>query len=147
MCHGRRRTSDLQVTVTPEEIQSVSITRTNRMYMTPERRSFHLLIADEAKIGAAVQTNEDQLRAAYSKNLDKYRTPESLKVRHILVMTNGKPKEEMPKLEAKANDILKQVKAGGDFAALAKQYSDDPGFERQGRRIRRCGARSDGPGL
>ena len=31
-------------------------------------------------------------------------------------MTNGKPKEELPKLEAKANDILKQVKAGGDFA-------------------------------
>ena len=47
-------------------------------------------------------------------------------------MTNGKPKEELPKFEAKANDILKQVKAGGDFAALAKQYSDDPGSKDKG---------------
>ena len=38
----------------------------------------------------------------------------------------------MPKLEAKANDILKQVEAGGDFAALAKQHSDDPGSKDKG---------------
>jgi peptidyl-prolyl cis-trans isomerase D len=120
-----------EATVSPEEIQAF-YNQNKTMYMSPERRSFHLLIADEAKIGATVQTNEDQLRAAYSKNLDKYRTPERLKVRHILVMTNGKPKEELPKLEAKANDILKQVKAGGDFAALAKQYSDDPGSKDKG---------------
>ena len=120
-----------QVSVTPEEVQAF-YNQNKSMYMTPERRSFDLLIADEAKIGSAVQPNEEQLRAAYSRNLDKYRSPESLKVRHILVMTNGKPKEELPKLEAKANDILKQVKAGGDFAALAKQYSDDPGSKDKG---------------
>ena len=44
-----------QVTVTPEEIQAF-YNQNKSMYMTPERRSFHLLIADEAKIGATVQT-------------------------------------------------------------------------------------------
>ena len=120
-----------QVSVTPEEIKTF-YEQNRSVYMTPEKRSFHLLIADEAKIGASVEVNEAELRAAYNQNLDRYRTPETVKVRHILIKTNDKPKEELPKLEAKANDILKQVRAGGDFAALAKQYSDDPGSKDKG---------------
>ncbi|MGA9496420.1 MAG: peptidylprolyl isomerase, partial [Terriglobales bacterium] len=33
---------------------------------------------------------------------------------------------------AKAEDVLKQVKAGGDFVKLAEKYSDDPGSAKQG---------------
>jgi peptidyl-prolyl cis-trans isomerase D len=33
---------------------------------------------------------------------------------------------------AKAEDVLKQVKSGGNFADLAKKYSDDPGSAKQG---------------
>ena len=32
----------------------------------------------------------------------------------------------------KADDVLKQLKAGGDFAQLAEKYSDDPGSAKQG---------------
>ncbi len=53
--------------------------------------------------------------------------PERVKVRHILIKTQGKPKEEAPKLKAKAEDILKQLQHGADFAQLAKQNSEDPG--------------------
>jgi peptidyl-prolyl cis-trans isomerase D len=120
-----------EVTVTPAEIQDF-YNKNRAQFLTPEKRSYHLLIADEARIGGAIQVSENDLRTAYSSNLDRYRQPEKVKVRHILISTVGKSPEETAKLEAKANDILKQVRAGGDFAALAKQHSEDPGSKDQG---------------
>ncbi len=120
-----------QVNVTPDEIQTF-FSQNKSEFRTPERRSFHLLVADEAKIGATIEASEVDLRTAYSQNLDRFRSPESVKVRHILIKTSDKPKEEAAKLEAKANDLLKQLRGGADFAALAKQYSEDPGSKDKG---------------
>ena len=55
------------------------------------------------------------------------RTPERVQARHILIKTTGKSKEETAKLQAKAEDLLKQIKGGGDFAKLAEKNSEDPG--------------------
>jgi len=61
--------------------------------------------------------------------------PERVKLRHILI---GFPpvapggtldQKAVDEARAKAQDVLKQVKAGGDFAALANKYSTDPGNE------------------
>ncbi len=59
--------------------------------------------------------------------------PEQALVRHILIKaplpgSDGKvdPKA-LDAAQAKANDVLKQIKAGGDFGKLAQQYSEDPG--------------------
>jgi peptidyl-prolyl cis-trans isomerase D len=72
------------------------------------------------------------LRRLYDANKDQYRMPERVKVRHILLKTTDKPKEELPKIRAKAEDLLKQVNSGGDFAELAKKNSEDPGSAVQG---------------
>jgi len=120
-----------QVNVTPDEIQTF-YNQNKSEFRTPERRSFQLLVADEAKIGASIEASEADLRTAYNQNLDRFRTPESVKVRHILIKTSDKPKEEVAKLEAKANDLLKQLRGGADFAALAKQHSEDPGSKDKG---------------
>jgi parvulin-like peptidyl-prolyl isomerase len=42
------------------------------------------------------------------------------------------PEYDAAKQREKAEQILQQVKAGGDFASLAKQYSDDPGSKEKG---------------
>jgi peptidyl-prolyl cis-trans isomerase D len=115
-----------QVTVSPEEIRNF-YTSNKAQFQTPEKRGFALLIADEQRIGASLQSNEAELRAAYNSSIEKYRTPERVKVRHILIKTTEKPKEEVAKLEAKAGDILKQIRGGADFAELAKKNSEDPG--------------------
>ena len=64
--------------------------------------------------------------------------PEQVKVSHILIKTplpgpDGKVDEKgVAEARAKAEDVLKQVKAGGDFAKLAEKYSDDPGSGKSG---------------
>jgi peptidyl-prolyl cis-trans isomerase D len=59
--------------------------------------------------------------------MDSFRTPERVKVRHILLMTQGKSDADKKAALAKAQDLLKQVRAGADFAELAKKNSQDPG--------------------
>ncbi len=49
---------------------------------------------------------------------------EQAHVSHILVSTSKLPDEQAKR---KAEQVYKQVQAGKDFAALANQYSDDPG--------------------
>ena len=52
---------------------------------------------------------------------------EWVQVVHILVNTQGKTPAEDAKLKAKADDLLKQVRAGANITELVKKYSDDPG--------------------
>jgi parvulin-like peptidyl-prolyl isomerase len=64
--------------------------------------------------------------------------PETAHVRHILLLTMD-PVTRTPLLDdqkaakkKQADDILKRAKAGEDFAALATQYSEDPGSKDKG---------------
>lgn len=96
-------------------------------FTIPEKHSFNILIADEAKIGATFQVPDSELQAAYNSSIDRFRTPERVKVRHILIKTVGKNAAEQAAAEGKANDLLKQLRGGADFAELAKKNSEDPG--------------------
>lgn len=120
-----------QVKVTPEEIKDF-YNRSKASFMHAAKRSFALAVADEERIAATLQVSEAELKNAYNARLDNYRTPERVKARHILVMTQGKPDSEKSKLKAKADDLLKQIKGGADFAELAKKNSDDPGSGAKG---------------
>lgn len=55
-------------------------------------------------------------------------------VRHILIALRpqGKPARTDAAAHALAQNVLNQVQHGGNFAALAKKYSDDPGSAAQG---------------
>jgi peptidyl-prolyl cis-trans isomerase D len=120
-----------QVSVTPEEVRAYFEAR-RADYRIPEERSLELVVADENKLGQTIVIPEDQLRRVYEQTKDQYRTPERVQVRHILLMTTDKPKDELPKIQAKAESILKQLKAGADFAKLAREYSEDPGSKDKG---------------
>jgi len=120
-----------QVKTTPEEVKA-SYERLKSTYTLPEKRSFQVLVADQAKVEQSIAVTDAQLHAAYSANMDNFRMPERVEVRHILLMTQGKPDAEKKAALAKAQDLLKQIKAGGDFAALAKANSQDPGTAEKG---------------
>jgi peptidyl-prolyl cis-trans isomerase D len=113
-----------QVKVTPEEVKAFFATRRTD-YSVPEKRSFVVLVIDQDKVEQSINVTDAQLHAAYSSNLDNFRTPDRVHVRHILIDTRGKSDAEKKQLLAKAQDILKQLKSGADFAQLAEKNSDD----------------------
>jgi peptidyl-prolyl cis-trans isomerase D len=87
---------------------------------------------------AQTQVTQQELEAYYDQHRDEFRVPEQVNVRHILIKTplpgpDGKVDQKaVDAAQAKAEDVLKQVKAGGNFAELAKKYSDDPGSAKEG---------------
>ena len=97
-------------------------------YMRPE--SAHLQYAELRldQLAAQVTPTDAELQAAYDKNKDRYNEPEKRHGRHILIPI-GKDDAAARK---QAEDVLAQAKAGKDFAALAKQYSQDPGSADKG---------------
>jgi peptidyl-prolyl cis-trans isomerase D len=97
-------------------------------YMTPE--SAHLQYAELRldQLAAQVTPTDAELQAAYDKNKDRYVEPEKRHGRHILIPI-GKDDAAARK---QAEDVLAQAKAGKDFTALAKQYSQDPGSADKG---------------
>ena len=104
----------------------------------PEKRQINYVVVDSAKIAAATAVTDQDLQAYYDQHRDEYRVPEQVKVSHILIKTPlpapGAKEDEkaVADARAKAEDILKQLKAGGDFAKLAEKYSDDPGSAKSG---------------
>jgi peptidyl-prolyl cis-trans isomerase D len=104
----------------------------------PEKRQIKYVVVDSAKMGAAATVTDQDLQAYYDQHRDEYRVPEQVKVSHILIKTplpaSGAKEDEKAVAEAraKAEDVLKQVKKGGDFAKLAEKYSDDPGSAKSG---------------
>jgi len=104
----------------------------------PEKRKIEYVVVDGSKVGAAAAVTEQDLQTYYDQHRDEYRVPEQVKVSHILIKTplpapGGKEDEKgIADARSKADDVLKQVKAGGDFAKLAEKYSDDPGSAKAG---------------
>lgn len=120
-----------EVQPTQSEMESYFKANTAR-FMAPQKKNLEVLIADQAKLEASLNPTDAELQRMYNQNPDAFRVPERVKVRHILIMTQGKPAGEEAKLKAKAEDLLKQVRAGADFAKLAKEYSEDPGSKDKG---------------
>jgi peptidyl-prolyl cis-trans isomerase D len=104
----------------------------------PEKRQLKYVVIDNSRLEAQTQVTQQDLENYYNQHQDEYRLPEQVNVRHILIKTpapgpDGKvdPKA-VDAARAKAEDVLKQVKAGGNFAELAKKYSEDPGSAKEG---------------
>jgi peptidyl-prolyl cis-trans isomerase D len=104
----------------------------------PEKRQIKYVVIDSAKIAASITVTEQDLQAYYDQHRDEFRVPDQVKVSHILIKTplpgpGGKEDEKgVADSRAKAEGVLKEVKAGGDFAKLAEKYSDDPGTAKSG---------------
>lgn len=114
-----------EVVVKPEEIQDY-FGKNRTGFQIPEKRSARVVIIDEAKVSQSVTVPDSELRQAYELNKDAYRLPERVRVRHILLKTTDKPKTEVDKLKARAEELVKQIRQGADFADLARKNSEDP---------------------
>lgn len=82
----------------------------------------------EAEVTSKVAVNDAEVNTFYQQNLDKFKQGETVHASHILI---GVPQNATPAqkaaAKATAEKVLKELKAGGDFAKLAKENSQDPG--------------------
>lgn len=76
------------------------------------------------KVTEDVKVTKEEIKSYYDTHKTQYQVPESREVRHILVQK--KPL---------ADQIYAQLKSGGNFAALAKKYSKDPGSAANGGKL------------
>jgi parvulin-like peptidyl-prolyl isomerase len=76
---------------------------------------------------------DTELQESYQKRRQRYSVPGALTVSHILFLVSpDAPEAEVELARLKATAVLQQLRQGGDFAALARQYSDGPSAERDG---------------
>jgi peptidyl-prolyl cis-trans isomerase D len=129
--------SDIKATINPSDAELQAFFKSNAArYATaiPETRKISLISFDSSSLpGGQAQVTDADIQAYYNAHLDQYKTPEQVKTRHILItVAKGADAKTDAAAKAKAEDVLKQVKAGGNFSDLAKKYSDDPGSKDQG---------------
>jgi len=99
------------------------------------RIKFQKLI--EAEMGDKLNVTETEANDFYSANPQQFQVPEQVRASHILVQPdtadpNTDPIEAKAKALAKAQDLLKQIKEGADFAELAKATGGYPSAPRGG---------------
>ena len=96
------------------------------MMRFPKRLAFTKLV--EPRIAGKVNMTEEDAREFYNKNVNSYKTPEQVKASHILIKPdkpdpNTDPNEAGAAAKAKAEQLLEKIKAGADFAELARANS------------------------
>jgi peptidyl-prolyl cis-trans isomerase SurA len=76
---------------------------------------------------------DTELQESYQQRRQRYNVPGALTVSHIMFLVSpDAPEAEVERAHQKAVAVLQQLRQGGDFAALARQYSDGPSAERDG---------------
>lgn len=119
---------DSQVTVTDGDL-TAAFESDKEKYRIGERRKIRYMLLDLEAARAKAAVTDAQLQAEYNRRSPEFTTQEEIRASHILLRTEGKKEEEV---RATAEDVLKQARAGADFAGLAKKYSDDEANRDQG---------------
>lgn len=77
--------------------------------------------------------SDEDAKKFYDESPQNFQHPEQVQASHILIKVDQNADEATKKAaKAKCEDLLKKVKAGGDFAALAKENSDCPSKDKGG---------------
>lgn len=80
-----------------------------------------------------VTVTPDEGKAFYDSHPEAFKQPEQVHVSHILIQVAPKANDrDRKKARKQIEEIMKKVKKGGDFSALAKEFSQCPSRERGG---------------
>jgi len=101
-------------------------------FRTPEQVRIEFVVFSGEGLLAQIQPPVAEVRKAYDENLKRFEVKEARQASHILIMADATA-ESKKKAKARADEIYAQVsKNPKDFAALAKQNSQDPGSAANG---------------
>ena len=97
-------------------------------YMTEEQATVEFVELDIDAFAAQASVTEETVRQYYEENKARYTQPGRRHARHILIEAGGDEKAA----EEKARRAYERAAAGEDFAALARELSDDTGSKESG---------------
>lgn len=132
---------DLKKTIKPSDIElKAYFESVKKEYLNsiPEKRQVQVVELSPLTLPGTQPVSQQELQAYYNQHINEYREPDQVKTSHILVKTpapgpDGKVDDKaVAAAQAKAEGLLKQIKAGAKFEDLAKKNSDDPGSAAQG---------------
>jgi peptidyl-prolyl cis-trans isomerase C len=119
-----------------EQIKATGMTLEQVRMRMEEERVCNSVMEHEITNGITVADNE--VKKFYDDNPEKFKMPERVRAAHILISTQDPvshqpiaPELKKEKLKL-ANELKARAEKGEDFAALVKQYSDDPGSKNKG---------------
>jgi peptidyl-prolyl cis-trans isomerase D len=103
-------------------------------FSEPEQIKITLVRYDPAVLAASAAPSDEDIQNYYDQHLkDMFTHTLQVRARHILIsVAPDAPAADQAAAKAKAELVMAKLKAGADFAALAKQYSGDPGSKDKG---------------
>ncbi len=120
------------VVVTDEEIEAY-YEQNSQDYALPEQVSVEYLELSVDELASGIEVNENELRGYYDEHSNSYSKPEQRRASHILIPVDADADDTaVAEARAKAEELVKRIRAGESFADLAKKYSGDPGSAREG---------------
>ncbi|HEB97771.1 MAG TPA: peptidylprolyl isomerase [Sedimenticola thiotaurini] len=97
-------------------------------FRSPERVKLEYIELDAENIAKTLSVDDETLRGFYEQRKSEYITPGQRRASHILITVDeAAPKEVVEEARKKAEDILRRLRDGEDFATLARELSQDPG--------------------
>ncbi len=118
-----------QVEIGDAEIESFYAENSGQ-FMRPEQISVEYLVLDTNEMVESAELDDEELRQRYESTQSRFMTAERRRASHILI-TAGSERSEDEAREL-AQSLRERIDAGEDFAALASEFSDDPGSASQG---------------
>ena len=112
------------VTASEEEVKAYYDAHPDK-FESQESVALDYVEAKLSDIAPAGEPSEAELRAIYDANPERFRSTEQRRARHILVAVDKDTDDAAAR--KLADEISGRLGKGEDFAALARQYSDDPG--------------------
>ena len=94
-------------------------------YQVPEQRRLRYVLLEPDRVRSEAEVSDDEIRRYYRRHLEEFRVQERVQVSHILFQTLGNSEEEKTRVENRAQEVLQKARAGGDFARLAEEHSED----------------------
>lgn len=121
-----------QITVSDEELHQYYDTHAKE-FETPERIKLNYVRLSRADLAKGMTVDEAALKSLYEEKKASLVKQEQRRAHHILIQVAPDAKDDaVAKARAKAEDLVKKLRAGASFDELAKANSDDPGSSDKG---------------
>jgi len=113
--------------ISGEDIQNWHASH-QHLYRAPETVTLELIDIDASQLPPPPEPDEAALRQRYEQEAARFSTPEQRLASHLLIRVEG----DDDAARARAAELAGQARNGAEFAALAREHSDDTGSKTGG---------------